>query len=263
MFGPASDQRHVDSIRPRVVGQRIELVELDVVRKIVVQVVFIFDLEQDHARLARCLVGDLVLDDDWADRVVPMLAPGEIDRIIAAEPRLRAERLVRFFERRQPLRITSSVPLRADVGAGTNDDIETVLFGHRHPVVEIAQIDLGKIVERRRCRTLAPIPGGVGLHAIKTGVLDFLKTVGPEFLRTTEIMESAAVDEDVLAVDGQAVRIVVDDIGMREGTRFLRAKDVAGNGNRKKKGEESCQPGSAPKVKDHQENQSSQKGDQG
>ena len=70
-----------------IVGQRGELVDLHVVRqRWLLQVVFVFDLEQDYARLARRLAGNLVPGDDRTDGVIPMLAPRQVDRVVGAQP---------------------------------------------------------------------------------------------------------------------------------------------------------------------------------
>ena len=81
----------------------------------------------------------------------------------------------------------------------------------------------------------APIPGNIGLDSIKAGVFNFLVAVGPEFLRAAEIMECAAVNKDVLAVNGQALAVIANAIRMQKRTCRLSANA----GQQKRKNERS------------------------
>jgi hypothetical protein len=211
---PAGEKRHVDSAGNRVLRERGEVRQHHVGGQLRV-VVFVFDLEKNHARRTRRLARDLVLRDERAHRVVPMLAPRKKNRVVRAEPHFLAQRLRRFF-RREPLRKSAAVPLRANVRTGPDQNIKPELLRHRQPLVEIAQIDLGKIVERLRHLALVPVPRDVAFHGIETGILYFLKTVAPQFLRAAEIMKRAAENERVLAVNREAISVVADAVGMRE-----------------------------------------------
>ena len=55
------------------------------------RVIFVFELEENDAGLAGRLAGDLVLGNDRADGIQPMLAPGDVDRIVGSQPDLAAQ----------------------------------------------------------------------------------------------------------------------------------------------------------------------------
>ena len=165
--------------------------------------------------VAHGFAGELFGGDHGADGVVPVFGPGEIDGIIGTQPV--GAQGVGGLEVEQPAGIAAAIPLGADVGAGADDGVEAeFVLGHLQPVLEIGQVHLGEVVEAGGLGAFVPVPGDVGFNGVEAGGLDLLKAVAPEGLGAAEVVEGTAVDEGVLTVDGEAMAVVVDAVGMGE-----------------------------------------------
>src|SRR5450755_332679 len=138
--------------------QGLKLMELYLCREIGV-VIFILDLPEDYAGLSGWPVSDLEGNDGLRSRRVPVLAPVEINGIVAAEPVCRR---ARGSFGRQPLRISAAIPFRANIRPRAQDDVEAeAVDRHVEPVRQVAHVDLGKIIERRRRLLFVPVPRDV------------------------------------------------------------------------------------------------------
>src|SRR5581483_439492 len=154
-----------------------------------------------------------------------MPAPRQVNRFIAAQP---VAFPVRWLPRHQPLRITAAVPLRADIWTGPHDYVKAEVLRHLQPILKIGEVHLGKISRPRRHLPLVPVPRHIRLHRVESRVLDLLKSIPPKRFRASEIMKTPAVNENILAFDGQAVPVITNSVRMRKRSR-LRAESHSGS----------------------------------
>src|SRR5579862_3448317 len=82
---PARDERHIDARSFGRMHQRLEMIDLHMLGEFL-EIVLVFDLHEDDSRLALALVSNLMFRNYRAYCGIPMLAPGQEHRIIAAEP---------------------------------------------------------------------------------------------------------------------------------------------------------------------------------
>jgi hypothetical protein len=196
--------------RPQV-GRPLDL------RRVLVEVVLVLDLEEDDAAVAGWPTRDLLGRDDRADGLQPVLGPGEEDRIIRPQPGQAAgryglgrRRRNRIGSRRrlkiqhtagralgvcrhlgqEPAGKAAPIPLGADVGAGPDDRVEAELvLRHPDPGLQVGQVDLGEILQGGRHPALVPVPGDIGLDRVAARLLDLAEAVAPERRGAAEVLE--------------------------------------------------------------------------
>jgi hypothetical protein len=159
-------------------------------------IVFVLDLHHDDVTA----LGHQMRPDHRQYFAVPVLRRLQALRIIRAQWKALGD---------HPVWQASRVPLGADVRSGARDHPESHLLHELHEVLKLAQVDV--TFDR-----LVVVPEDVRLDGIEAGAAELREPVTPERARAAGIVECAAVDERVDAVDGETIRVVADDVGIGE-----------------------------------------------
>ena len=189
---PTSDHGHVDAGAPHHLGQGANVLALVGIGHGHAEVVLIFHLHHDDRAAHR----HLVLHDDGENFRVPVLRGPQALRIGGAK----GEALGRH-----PGRKSSAFPFRADIGARTDDHHETHLVNEFDEFFKLREVHFAFL-------RLVIIPEDVGFNGVESRQLEFLQAIAPERLGTAGIMKRAAHHQRILAINGETLRVVANEL---------------------------------------------------
>src|SRR5579875_3728989 len=107
------------------------------------------------------------------------------------------------------MRKATRIPFSADVRSWPHDHPEAHLVDQLDKLFKFGEINLA--LDR-----LMVVPEYIGLYRVKACPLEFQEAVAPKLARASAVVKGAAVDERILAVQGEALRIIADDLRILE-----------------------------------------------